>query len=78
MGRGKDAGYPAPPAQIRAAFAPNFVLQRWMGIGLCVPPSYVKLPAALVGCLAACDRRLARLPLLRALADHRLFLLVRK
>ena len=34
--------------------------------------------AALVNVLAACDRVLARLPLLRALADHRLFLLVRK
>jgi hypothetical protein len=65
-------------ADVRAAFAPDFELQRWTGIGLCVPPSYVKLPALLVGCLAACDRLLARLPLLRALADHRLFLLVRK
>ena len=65
-------------AQTRVSFAPAFELQRWTGIGLCVPPSYVKLPAALVGCLAACDRLLARLPLLRALADHRLFLLVRK
>jgi ubiquinone/menaquinone biosynthesis C-methylase UbiE len=65
-------------AEIRAAFAPGFELQRWTGIGLCVPPSYVKLPVALVGVLAACDRRLARLPLLRGMADHRLFLLVRK
>jgi SAM-dependent methyltransferase len=64
-------------AGIRAAFAPHFELQRWTGIGLLVPPSYVKLPAALVAVLAACDRLLARLPLLRALADHRLFLLVR-
>jgi SAM-dependent methyltransferase len=64
-------------AQIRAAFAPHFQLQRWTGIGLLVPPSYVKLPAALVAVLAACDRLLAHLPLLRALADHRLFLLVR-
>jgi SAM-dependent methyltransferase len=64
--------------EIRAAFAPGFELQRWTGIGLCVPPSYVRPPAALVGALAACDRLLARLPLLRAMADHRLFLLVRK
>ena len=56
----------------------DFELQRWTGIGLLVPPSYVKLPAALVRALAACDRVLARLPLLRALADHRLFVLVRK
>ena len=64
-------------AEFRAAFAPHFELQRWTGIGLLVPPSYVKLPGALVAVLAACDRLLARLPLLRALADHRLFLLVR-
>ena len=65
-------------SEFRAAFAPHFELQRWTGIGLCVPPSYVKLPASLVRVLAACDRLFARLPLLRALADHRLFLLVRK
>jgi ubiquinone/menaquinone biosynthesis C-methylase UbiE len=69
--------YPSA-SQIRSAFAPDFELLRWTGIGLLVPPSYVKLPAALVAVLAACDRLLARLPLLRALADHRLFLLVRK
>jgi ubiquinone/menaquinone biosynthesis C-methylase UbiE len=65
-------------AEIRAAFAPDFELYRWTGVGLLVPPSYVKLPAALVHMLAACDRFLTRLPLLRALADHRLLLLVRK
>jgi ubiquinone/menaquinone biosynthesis C-methylase UbiE len=64
-------------AEFRSAFAPNFQLRRWTGIGLLVPPSYVKLPATLVAVLAACDHLLARLPLLRALADHRLFLLVR-
>jgi 2-polyprenyl-3-methyl-5-hydroxy-6-metoxy-1,4-benzoquinol methylase len=64
-------------AELRAAFAPHFQLRRWTGIGLFVPPSYVKLPSTLVAVLAACDRLLARLPLLRALADHRLFLLVR-
>jgi SAM-dependent methyltransferase len=69
--------YPAA-AEIRAAFAPDFELRRWTGIGLLVPPSYVKVPAALVHVLAACDRFLARLPLLRAMADHSLFLLVRK
>jgi hypothetical protein len=65
-------------AEIRTAFAPDFELRRWTGIGLLVPPSYVKLPGALVRVLAACDGFLAHLPLLRALADHRLFLLVRK
>jgi ubiquinone/menaquinone biosynthesis C-methylase UbiE len=65
-------------ADIHAAFQNDFELCRWTGIGLLVPPSYVRLPAAVVRVLAACDRVLARLPLLRALADHRLFLLVRK
>ena len=64
--------------QLRAAFAPNFHLQRWTGIGLLVPPSYVKLPAFLVNRCAAIDRLLARIPLLKALADHRLLLFVRK
>ena len=65
-------------SEIHAAFKDDFELLRWTGIGLLVPPSYVKLPAAVVRMLAACDRVLARLPLLRGLADHRLFLLVRK
>jgi glyoxylase-like metal-dependent hydrolase (beta-lactamase superfamily II) len=64
--------------EVRAAFAGGFALQRWTGVGLLVPPSYVKLPAAVIRVLSACDRLLARLPLLRALADHRLFVLVRK
>jgi ubiquinone/menaquinone biosynthesis C-methylase UbiE len=64
--------------EVRAAFAYGFALQRWTGIGLFVPPSYVKLPATMVAALAACDRVLARVPLLRAMADHRLFILVRK
>jgi ubiquinone/menaquinone biosynthesis C-methylase UbiE len=65
-------------SEIRDAFAPDFELERWTGVGLLVPPSYVNLPAGLVGVLATCDRLLTRLPLLRAMADHRLFLLVRK
>jgi ubiquinone/menaquinone biosynthesis C-methylase UbiE len=65
-------------AQIRTAFGPDFELRHWTGIGLLVPPSYVNLPSALVRALSACDRFLASLPVLRALADHRLLLLVRK
>jgi ubiquinone/menaquinone biosynthesis C-methylase UbiE len=64
--------------EVRAVFAYGFAVQRWTGIGLLVPPSYVKLPAALVAALAACDRVLAGLPLLRAMVDHRLFILVRR
>ncbi|MCU1233975.1 MAG: Methyltransferase type 11 [Candidatus Solibacter sp.] len=61
--------------EVRQAFARGFELQRWIGIGAFVPPSYVKLP---VGWLAAWDEALAYLPVVRAAADHRLFLFVRK
>jgi hypothetical protein len=69
--------YPAV-AELQAAFSPEFEMGRWTGIGLLAPPSYVKLPAWVVRVFGACDRVLAGLPLLRALADHRLFVMVRK
>lgn len=60
--------------QIRRAFAPQFQLVDWRGIGVCVPPSYVStLSARAIGRAASMDRRLAGLPLLRGLGDHRLF-----
>jgi len=68
--------YPSLP-QIIHAFRPDFRLIRWRGIGLCVPPSYINLPDAIVARLASADRRLAHLPLLRALADHRLLIFQR-
>lgn len=60
--------------QLRAAFAPDFKLLRWTGIGMLVPPSYVKFPAPLVNAFAAADR----VPLLRSWADHRLLIFERK
>ena len=74
---GIDVSYPSV-ARLENAFRPAFKLRGWMGIGLTVPPSYVWLPALLVRLFGVCDRTLARLPLLRGLADHRLILLVRK
>jgi ubiquinone/menaquinone biosynthesis C-methylase UbiE len=65
-------------AELRAAFAPQFRCERWMGIGLLVPPSYVALPRWPVRWFGALDRVLARLPLLRGMADHRLLILVRE
>jgi len=53
-------------------------LQRWSGIGVFVPPSYVSLPVWLVRLLSKIDFAFARLPILRALADHRLLIFVRK
>jgi ubiquinone/menaquinone biosynthesis C-methylase UbiE len=65
-------------AGLRAVFAPGFVCERWTGIGLFVPPSYVRLPRGVIRVLGALDRLLAGLPLLRSMADHRLLILVRK
>jgi SAM-dependent methyltransferase len=62
-------------ANVRHAFAPDFTLHSWHGIGLAVPPSYVTgLSAAAVRRLANLDSHLASLSLLRALSDHRLLL----
>jgi ubiquinone/menaquinone biosynthesis C-methylase UbiE len=69
--------YPSTAA-VREAFGEGFELRSWSGTGLCVPPSYVKLPARAVAWLAELDTVLARVPLLRAMADHRLYIMVRK
>jgi ubiquinone/menaquinone biosynthesis C-methylase UbiE len=57
---GVHVRYPSVP-RIRRAFGRDFRLDRWYGIGLCSPND-------------AWERRLAHLPLLRALADHRLLI----
>jgi SAM-dependent methyltransferase len=72
-GRAADVHYPTV-RELRADFAANFELTYWTGIGMLVPPSYVKLPARIVNLLA----RLDRLPFLRACADHRLLIFKRK
>jgi ubiquinone/menaquinone biosynthesis C-methylase UbiE len=62
-------------ANVRNAFAPDFTLHAWHGIGLAIPPSYVTgLSATTVRRLANLDRGLASRPLLRAFSDHRLLL----
>jgi ubiquinone/menaquinone biosynthesis C-methylase UbiE len=65
-----------PVAELRSAFA-DFELERWTGIGLFVPPSYVQMPGWLVRWCSILDRMLAGIPLLRALADHRLLIFKR-
>ena len=65
-------------AEWGTAFAPEFTVERWIGIGLFAPPSYIRLPGLLVRALAAIDRALAPLPILRGMADHRLLILVRR
>jgi SAM-dependent methyltransferase len=72
-GRAGEIRYPTV-RQLHADFAADFDLVRWSGVGMLVPPSYVKLPAGIVNLLA----RLDRLPFLRACADHRLLVFKRK
>jgi SAM-dependent methyltransferase len=63
---------------IKTALKGNFKLLSWYGIGLLVPPSYVKgLSEPVLEHLAAVDRHTAHWPLLRMLCDHRLLLFER-
>ena len=65
--------------QLARAFHPEFALRDWRGIGALVPPSYVRgLPLSLLEALGTLDSYVAHAPLLRALADHRLVIFVRK
>lgn len=64
-------------SELARAFAPGFELRRWIGVGLAVPPSYVRLPAAIVEFAESVDRVLARVPVLRSTADHRLLIFQR-
>lgn len=60
------------------AFRRDFKLTAWYGIGLCVPPSYVRdLPEGMLAFLAKIDAHIAGWPLLRALSDHRLLIFER-
>ncbi|HUA60502.1 MAG TPA: methyltransferase domain-containing protein [Verrucomicrobiae bacterium] len=61
--------------QIARAFAPRFRLVRWTGIGLFVPPSYITgRSKETISRFSALDRGVARLPIARAMADHRLLI----
>jgi SAM-dependent methyltransferase len=63
---------------LEQAFHPEFTLIDWRGIGLCVPPSYIRhIPNWLLRVFGRVDRRVAHWPLLRALADHRLLIFTR-
>jgi len=70
--------YPSS-AEITSAFRGDFRLIESCGIGLCVPPSYVKfLTGWEVEKLSLVDQHLMHMPVLRALADHRLYIFERK
>lgn len=65
--------YPSVPA-INRALAPHFRLQRWKGVGVTVPPSYLEHWAQrfpqMLAALAKVDRKFEHWPLFRTLADH--------
>lgn len=74
---GLDIQYPSF-AQMTRAFRDGFELIAWYGIGVCVPPSYVRgISDRIIHRLSHWDQRLAPLPILRALGDHRLFVFQR-
>ncbi|HKS81562.1 MAG TPA: class I SAM-dependent methyltransferase [Candidatus Acidoferrales bacterium] len=59
--------------EMQRAFAPEFRLVQWKGIGIAVPPSYLERWAArfprTTRSLAQMDCLLARIPLIRGMAD---------
>jgi SAM-dependent methyltransferase len=66
-------------SELRAALSPDFTLVRSVGIGITVPPSYVRgLPPTAMRMFGFLDRIFERVPFLSALADHRLLIFVRK
>ncbi|MGA3187692.1 MAG: methyltransferase domain-containing protein [Bryobacteraceae bacterium] len=70
--------YPSK-GNLKAALDPQFELLNWRGIGLSVPPSYVTgLSDGVLHQLDSFDRHVAHWPLLRAFADHRLFVFTRR
>jgi SAM-dependent methyltransferase len=68
-------------SEMQRTLAPEFRLTRWKGIGIAVPPSYMERWAAraawLTRGLAALDRALAPVPLIRGMADCVLLRFVR-
>jgi hypothetical protein len=72
-----DVFYPSG-AEIVSAFRNSFRLLDVHGIGICVPPSYVTfLNDSCVERLSTLDHWLAHRPILRSLADHRLYIFKR-
>jgi ubiquinone/menaquinone biosynthesis C-methylase UbiE len=63
---------------IELAFSPDFRLIRDLGIGVAVPPSYVKrIPPQILNRLETCDTRIAASSIGKAVADHRLLIFMR-
>ena len=64
--------------RIRHAFGRDFELIYSRGVGVFVPPSFVRLAQRLVRVADALDSRLGHLPCLRACGDHRLYVFRRR
>jgi len=82
VSRGTTLGIPVTYPTVRElerAFAPDFSLVRTIGIGVCVPPSFVTtLTGSMLARCDAIDRRVAHRHFFRALSDHRLLIFIRK
>ncbi len=63
---------------IKATFSPDFRLIHDLGIGVAVPPSYVKqIPPPILNRLETCDSWVAGSKIGRSVADHRLLIFKR-
>jgi SAM-dependent methyltransferase len=63
---------------VQRAFGRDFELIRSRGVGVTVPPSFVRLPRRLVRIAEAIDSHLGCLPVFRACGDHRLYVFRRR
>jgi ubiquinone/menaquinone biosynthesis C-methylase UbiE len=60
--------------EVTRIFAPEFVLKRWRGVGVAIPPTYLekfarRFPNLLSGCTRL-DRWIGLCPVFRSMADH--------
>jgi len=64
--------------RVRRVFGRCFELIYSRGVGVTVPPSFIRLPQRLVGMAEAIDSYLGPLPVFRASGDHRLYVFQRR
>jgi ubiquinone/menaquinone biosynthesis C-methylase UbiE len=75
---GFTVAYPSVRA-MRRAMAREFTLEKVIGIGIAVPPSFVQwIPQPVLRSFAAIDRLIEGVPLIRGLSDHRLLIFSRR
>lgn len=73
---GVEVRYPRT-RELIAAFQPHFELRASYGIGIFVPPSYVRRVALVVSALAYIDKLICRVPGFRSAGDHKLYIFQR-